>query len=291
MNPDMPASDQDGSPTVTLQITKKMLRALAPLPDTAIQLLSLLNDPEVSLRKVADLAVRDVGISASLLRMANSAVFGLRGKVGNISDALRVIGTAQARLLVLASGVAQSAQRELPLYGLAANQFMRHSELVANLTMVIAQEARFPNIGLAYSSGLLHDLGKVILNGLAVRQADEAPVVPIAEEMRKRQCTLLEAEVAVFGGDHARVSHQLAELWSLPEELAVAIAAHHEKLAPDPAQPLPYCLMLANGFAGAIDTSYPKLSEPVDLTLPDWLSAEKVTQTAVHCGYPVAQLP
>lgn len=286
MNPEVPAAGSSHNAPVTLQITKKMLRALAPLPDTAIQLLSLLNDQDVSLRKVADLAVRDVGISASLLRMANSAVFGLRGKVGNISDALRVIGTAQARLLVLASGVAQTAQRELPLYKLPANAFMRHSELVANLTMMIAQDARYANIGLAYSAGLLHDLGKVILNGLAVRQAEDTSVVPLAEEMRSRQCTMLEAESLIFGGDHAQVSYQLAELWALPEELATAIASHHEHLQPDPARILPYCLMLANGLAAQIDPTYPKLSEPVDTTLPDWLSEAKITQTAVHCGYP-----
>jgi HD-like signal output (HDOD) protein len=286
MSSEAPDRDQGDNVGLGLQITKKMLRSLAPLPDTAIQLLSLLNDPDVSLRKVADLAVRDVGISAALLRMANSAVFGLRGKVGNISDALRVIGTSQARLLVLASGVAQNAQRELPLYGLPANAFMRHSELTANLTMVVALAARYPNIGLAYSTGLLHDLGKVILNGLAVKQAEGTRLVPIAEVMRIRKLTLLEAETALFGADHTGITCQLAELWSLPEELGAAIAIHDQPVRADPENMLPYCLMLSNGLAAEIDTSYHRLSEQQDTTLPDWLSREKISDTAVHCGYP-----
>src|SRR5579871_6077279 len=153
------------SGTPPLQVTKRMLQGLAPLPDTALRLLALLNNADVSLREVATLATRDVGISASFLRMANSPMFGRRGSVGAVIDALRIIGITHARLLVLASGVSQIAQRELPLYGLAAGAFMKHSELVANLTMLVAREGGYPNIGLAYSTGLLHDIGKVILNG------------------------------------------------------------------------------------------------------------------------------
>ncbi len=289
MNPNAHGAEQAEDVGLGLQITKKMLRALAPLPDTAIQLLALVNDPDVSLRKVADVAVRDAGISASLLRMANSAVFGLRGKVGNISDALRVIGMEQARYLILASGVAQSAQRELPLYQLPANVFMRHSELTANLTMAIALEAHYPNIGLAYSTGLLHDLGKVILNTLAVKRADESPLVPIAETMHRHGLTLLQAETGIFNADHAQVTCQLVDLWSLPDTMAGAIAIHHQPVQQDATDMLPYCLMLANSLAAEIDTDYPVLNEPLGATLPDWLSREKINQTAAHCGYKMAR--
>src|SRR5579875_1386851 len=118
-----PVQGAPGGGAVDARITKKMLQALAPLPDTAMRLLALLDDPDVPLREIANVAVRDVGISATMLRMANSAMFGLRGRVGSIGDALRIIGTAQARLLVLASGISQTAQKELPLYGLAAGSF------------------------------------------------------------------------------------------------------------------------------------------------------------------------
>jgi HD-like signal output (HDOD) protein len=289
MNRDAHGAEETEDTGLGLQITKKMLRALAPLPDTAIQLLALVNDPEVSLRKVAEVAVRDAGISASLLRMANSAVFGLRGKVGSISDALRVIGMEQARYLVLASGVAQSAQRELPLYRLPANAFMRHSELTANLTMSIALEAHYPHIGLAYSTGLLHDLGKVILNSLAVKKAEDTRMVAISEVMRMRGRNLLEAETELFGADHAQVTCQLVSLWALPEAMGEAIAVHHQPLRPNPTDMLPYCLMLANELAAEIDADYPCLSELTYTSLPDWLSREKVNQAAAHCGYKTAR--
>ena len=92
-----------------LQVTNKMLRMLAPMPATAMQLLNLLANADVSLQKLSDVAVRDVGVSTALLRCANSATFGLRGTIGSITDAIRVIGTAQTRMVVLASGVSQVA--------------------------------------------------------------------------------------------------------------------------------------------------------------------------------------
>lgn len=276
------------SPAMTLHIDRKMLRSLAPLPDTAMQLIGLLNDPDVSLRRVADIAVRDVGISASLLRMANSPLFGLRGKVGSISDAIRVIGTAQARLLVLASGVSHVGQRELPLYGLEAGAFIKHSELVATLTMTIAHEAGYSNIGLAYSAGLLHDLGKVVLNGLAQQRFGRDETASLTSQMGAHR-GLLETEFALFGGDHTQVGHQICGLWSLPQELAVSIDGHHLPLPEEPEDLLTYCLSVANTAAGLVDPEYPRLSTANSSILPAWLDMEKVSTAAGHCGIGIAR--
>lgn len=257
--------------TIDSRITKKMLQALAPLPDTAMRLLALLDDPDVPLREISNVAVRDVGISATMLRMANSSMFGLRGRVGSISDALRVIGTAQARLLVLASGISQIAQKELPLYSLAAGSFMRHSELVANLTMYTTTEARYPNMGIAYSAGLLHDIGKIVINSLARQQGT---VRSFEATMRERGCSLLEAEVALCGSDHAQVGRQLGELWSLPAELSQAIALHHGAPAKDDL--LSWSVIIANGVASAVDPKYPAINHAGELPQTDLVDVAKI---------------
>jgi putative nucleotidyltransferase with HDIG domain len=265
------------APCADVRITKKMLQALAPLPDTAVRLLSLLDDSDVPLREIAGLAARDVGLSATMLRMANSSMFGLRGRVGSISDALRVIGTAQARLLVLASGVAQLAQKELPQYGLAAGAFMRHSELVANLTMYVAAEIRYPNIGNAYSAGLLHDIGKIVINGLA--QQAQGGAASLEAEMRRRGCSLLDAEVAVCGGTHAQIGSQLAELWALPAELSSAIACHHVAATTNE-DVLARCVAIANGVAGALDPAYPAFNRAAEDVASDLIDVQRVRAAA-----------
>jgi len=253
--------------TMDARITKKMLQALAPLPDTAMRLLSLLDDPNVPLREIADIAVRDVGISATMLRMANSAMFGLRGRVGSISDAIRVIGTAQARLLVLASGVSQTAQKELPLYALAAGSFLRHSELVGNVTMYVAREMGYANIGSAYSAGLLHDIGKIVINGVAQQDAIYTHTT-LEAVMGRHGCALPEAERIVRGSTHAEVGRQLAELWSLPRELTEALTLHHEALMPGAENMLACCVAIANAAACEVDPTYPAFNRPGPLPEP-----------------------
>lgn len=275
-------------PTVPkLQVTNKMLRMLAPMPATAMQLLNLLANSDVSLQKLADVAVRDVGVSTALLRCANSATFGLRGTIGSITDAIRVIGTAQTRMVVLASGISQFAMREMPIYELPPGAFTAHSELVANATMSVARSAGMSNTGLAYSTGLLHDLGKIVLSGLAL--ANDPHPATLAKEMKARQCTLLAAEEGMFGADHAHVGKQLAELWALPPELADAVGRHHEAQECTLANMLGYCVMLGNVVAGIVDPSYPRLSNARDVALPDWLDLDQVYDAALHCGLNISK--
>lgn len=255
------ASPVDARPA-PVQITKKLLQALAPLPTTVVQLLSLLDDPQVPLKQIADLASRDVGIAATLLRMANSPVLGMRGHVSSVTDALRLIGTVQARLLVLSCGVAQAGQKELPLYELPAGAFLRHSELVANLTVAAARQVGYTNAGTAYCAGLLHDIGKVVLNGLARQH----PVVGERREalhaaIHMPHTSLLAAEQACFGADHCGMGNELASLWGLPQELAHCLSRHHVYGEPiDAQEPLPTCVALANAVAGAADGEYPAIN-------------------------------
>lgn len=272
-----PLDKAAGTTAMDSRITKKMLQALAPLPDTAMRLLALLDDPDVPLRDIANVAVRDVGISATMLRMANSSMFGLRGRVGSISDALRIIGTAQARLLVLASGISQAGAKELPLYGLGSGSFMKHSELVANLAMYVAKEVSYPNMGNAYSAGLLHDIGKIVINGLA--QQHGAGSDALTRVMQQQGCTMAEAEREVYGGDHAQIGRQLGELWSLPPDLSQAIALHHAVPPQNAENLLPWCVIIANAVAANADPAYPALDR-VEAPAQTLIDLERVYATA-----------
>jgi putative nucleotidyltransferase with HDIG domain len=250
---------QSGEPNLIapLNITKKMLQSLAPLPATAVQLLALLDNPHTTLRQMAEVASKDVGIAAAILRMANSAILGMRGRVGTISDALRLIGTSQARLIVLTCGVAQMGQKELRFYGLASGTFMRHSELVATLTMTIAREVNYGDIGVAYSAGLLHDIGKVIINGLALDAGPSSPQsLQFLDAIRNPVAPMIEIEQDCFGTDHPNVGRDLSAHWALPLEIGDAIWLHHSST--DAGVPtLASFVALANATAGEVDPNYP----------------------------------
>ena len=269
--------DRQQNAAVPFQITKKMLQSLAPLPATAVQLLAMLEDVEAPLRTIADVAARDVGIAAALLRMANSSVFGVRGRVGNIGDALRVIGTAQARLLVLTWGIAQAGQKELRLYGLDSGKFMHHSEIVGTLSMAIAREVHYADAAMAYSAGLLHDIGKVIINAAALQRAFDKPMLQsFSAASQQPGVGIIELERLTVATDHASVGRELASLWALPCDLAAAIALHHANQVSSPCG-LPAIVALANAVAGDTDKTYPELQRaphPDNPVLPVEQAAE-----------------
>ena len=245
------------TPVAPIQITKRMLQSLAPLPATAVRLLALLQDANVTLRRIADVASQDVGISAAILRMANSPLLGMRGRVGSISEALTLIGTEQARLIVLSCGVARAGQKELPLYGLEAGAFMRHSELVATLTMGIARQCQYSAVGVAYSAGLLHDIGKVILNGMALQEGlDDAKYQHFSRASAESGSHIPTLELQCFGSDHPSAGRDAAMHWALPPEIVEAIERHHGPMG-ESVQGLPAFLTLANAVAGDVDPAYP----------------------------------
>ena len=269
------ASDDKKYTPVPFRITKKTLQSLAPVPATAVRLLALLDDADAPLRKIAEVASGDVGIAAAILRMANSPVFGVRGRVGDIDAALRLIGTAQARLLVLTWGIAQAGQKELRLYSLASGEFMRHSELVATLSMAIAREVRMPDSATAYSAGLLHDIGKAIINAVVLQSGPEASHIEPFSDSLLPGAGVLELEQQIVGTDHQAVGLSLAQLWALPPEMNEAISQHHSSQSTS-ARSLTAIVALANAVAGQVDDSYPEfqrasLNEPTMLPLEQLL--------------------
>ncbi len=220
-----------------------------------LHLLCLLDDPDASLRTIASAASRDVALTARMLRLANSAHFGLARTVGDVATALQVIGLMQTRQLVLASGV-MDMTRHLSFYGLTDRAFRQHSERVATLAMVVAHRVQYGDMGLAYTAGLLHDVGKVVINGLVKARTDLAAST-VADMVALCGGHLGNIEYALSGTDHARAGGELAELWRLPPDLTQAIAGHHLPLPAGTERSLLTCVSLANALASALDPGYP----------------------------------
>lgn len=238
------------------RLDREALQSLVPLPETVLQLLGMLDDPDASLRSIAAVAARDVALAARILRLANSAQYGLSRAVGDVATGLQVIGTVQTRYLILASGVMDMAHGGLLLYGLSDRAFRQHCEQVATLSMFVARALQYGDLGLVYSAGLLHDMGKVAINALAKARNDMNARM-IADVTATCGGQLVHVEYAFLGIDHTRMGADLAEVWRLPDELCRALAGHHAPL-PAGAERSPLaCVSIANALACALDPVYP----------------------------------
>jgi len=192
-------------------------------PDLYFEVVKALQSPEVDLHGIVEKASRDPAITAKLLRLANSAAFGLAMKVTGVEEAIGYLGLETTRsLILLAHTFACSEQVRVP--GFDMDSLWSHSVNVGAMAKRIAQVEGAPAtlVDECFLSGLLHDIGKLLL---AVNMPGEfGAAVAMA---RQERIPLWEAEQARFGATHSEVGAELLARWNLPLSVVESLALHH----------------------------------------------------------------
>jgi len=193
------------------------------LPAVVCQLQQYLNDPEVNFKKLSRVIECDPGLTANVLQLANSSYFGWQGSIGSLRDAISRLGTKRIFQMVLCMSVAPLVRKPVRGYQLDSDKLWEHSVAVAICAEKIAARRAAGAQPNAFTAGLLHDVGKLLL-GTFVEVDDE----PIVELVDSDGLTFNEAERMVLGIDHSEVGAYLLEKWNLPAEVIDATRWHHE---------------------------------------------------------------
>ncbi len=215
--------------------------ALEPLPDTALKLMAVMGDPRSTLDHIVDAIKYDQVVTGQVLRLCNSSFFGLSGKVTSLNDAMLFLGTTKVLQLVMSVHTNNMLNSEQPGYGLEPGMLWKHSVAVALASSLFAQRLRLPDAGLAFTAGLLHDIGKVILNEYVATDFAE-----IVRRVSDERMSFVEAEHQVLGFSHEEVGGMIAEKWKLPPAIIRCIRFHHDPTSIDPSDPLVDAVYLAN---------------------------------------------
>lgn len=194
--------------------------ALPPIPQTAQKALALIRAPETNATALAEVLSSDQVMSAQALRWANSAYYGMEGRIATVRQAIVVLGMDIIREAIMNSSVSGHFDRELPGYGLEKGQLWDHALGTAIGARMISNHCRLHIDEEAYFAGLLCDIGKLVFDK-HLREID----LNRAEWERH---SFLEVERACFGMDHASLGAELACHWQLPQEQVTAITFHHE---------------------------------------------------------------
>lgn len=227
---------------------------LPHLPTTLLRLVNVVSDPGSSLNQIVETIRYDQVMTADVLRLCNSAYFGLSRTVESLDDAVRLLGTVKILQLVMAAHSRAILNRPQSGYGLPAGALWSHSVGVAIGAQILARPLRLGQVGLLFTAGLLHDVGKVALNEYVAREYAE-----IARRVHEEKISFCEAEQAVLGFTHPEVGGRLAESWCLPDNMIRCIRYHHspdELEEPDPlidAIHLSDSVCLAIGVGGGDD--------------------------------------
>ena len=215
--------------------------SLPPLPDTALKLMEVINDPRSTIDDIVESVKYDQAVTSDVLKLCNSAYYSLSRKVTSLNDAILRLGTVKVLQMVMAVHTNSLLAREQQGYGLEPGVWWKHSVAVALASTLFAERLGQPNSNLAFTAGLLHDIGKVILN-----QYVSAEFAEIVRRVSEDRMSFVEAEHQVLGYSHEEVGALIAEAWKLPEAIVRCIRYHHEPGKLEPPDMLVDTVYLAN---------------------------------------------
>jgi HD-like signal output (HDOD) protein/GGDEF domain-containing protein len=221
-------------------------RALYSLPAVALRVLELTSHPKVDVRALKECLENDPALTTKILRVVNSALFGLSREVTDLNQALALLGTKPLKMLVLGFSLPRNLFAALEADVLS--RYWRHTLTKAVVGRELAQRYWHTPGDEAFIAGLLQEIGELVL----VQDLGE-PYVKFVHRVYQDGGDLLEMELATLGFDHAVLSARLLDSWGLPESIVQAVGMPHEANAilalPAAQQSLPQILHIAELIA------------------------------------------
>jgi putative nucleotidyltransferase with HDIG domain len=202
------------------------IKDLPSIPQHVHELEKLCITPDVSLKDINDKIILDPGLSASVLKLANSAGFISRKKIGSVLDAVKIIGLKNLRAILVASSARKIMDEKYSMY----KEIWNHCNKVAFYAKNLAIRFGYQNITeQVYLAGLLHDLGKIVL--LSTSGALSEWISTVTMQRNIRTSTIIE-ELSI-GISHSTIGEIIARKWNLPQYLIETIKNHHSPLNKD----------------------------------------------------------
>lgn len=199
--------------------------SIPTIPTVLTEITNIFNSPDGSAKQAAAVIEKDPAIATRVLRLVNSPFYGLKNPVSNINLACSILGLKAIKNLVVQATVLQTFGTTSAVRGFDVNWLWDHSFKTAVACRMIAERSP-ANAGMqkddAYTCGLIHDIGKLILIDSQVDRFGEALKVSSAQKV-----PLAKAEGEVFGFNHAHVGGLLANRWKLAPVVQAAVMYHH----------------------------------------------------------------
>ncbi|HPI69642.1 MAG TPA: HDOD domain-containing protein [Bacteroidales bacterium] len=213
---------QSGGEALKKDILKN-LKFLLPMPHVMLKAREIMSDPNSDFEEINKVLIADPAMAAEVLKLANSSYYGMSGKVSSIHQAIVLLGIEILLQMITVAGTSKMLGNRMKGYGLESGVLWRHSIAVAVCSRIIAirKDKKLGND--AFSAGLIHDMGKLILDPYLFKRKDI-----FNDCLEKSHGDLLFAEQQVLGLDHSEIAYELCKSWKIPEWQAVAIRYHHQ---------------------------------------------------------------
>jgi putative nucleotidyltransferase with HDIG domain len=205
-------------------LLRSHIERMPPLSPTVSKILSLCNSQDVSPIELNKVISLDPVLTGNVLRMINSAYYGLAVKINSVVRAITMLGINTVRNLLLSMAVLSTVGKKNNVGSLDSTKFWEHSLATGVTAKLIASKHNIPidQMESFFIAGLLHDIGKIPLNN---RFPDEYSFV-IANAADKK-CTLFDSEQQALGINHSHIGKLIADKWNLSTDISDTIEYHH----------------------------------------------------------------
>ncbi len=213
----------DTQPDFTLEYIFEQLTKLPTFPKAVQRAIELIEDPKTTTQDLVDVLKFDPAITTNILKITNSARFGLQNQVTNIDTALVLLGRDQIKEILVASGSLSYLSRELYGYGMKPEDLWYHSIATGICAECLCDHIELEDPSVLFTAAILHDVGKIVLNLFVGAKLDK-----ILDLATRKGFTFTEAEWMVLGADHAIIGSEIMRKWDFPQDIVRAVRNHHD---------------------------------------------------------------
>lgn len=207
---------------ISLEQLIKAVEDIPPLPLTVTKALQAIDDPNLGPKDLGSIIGSDQAMTATLLKYANSAFYGLSRRVTTINEAIVIMGFSAIKSLLLSYALSKTLNREIRGYALPQGEIWRHALYCGQISRHIARKVKYPQPEEAFVGGLIHDIGKVVLNQFLFDEYQH-----VIDSVEREGKSFVEVEKEILGFNHAEAGALLGEKWKLPKVIVETIAFHH----------------------------------------------------------------
>ena len=217
------ASSEDMS-FVNNNVPEKIMAEVSSFPSmprAGFKLRALLNKADVEFSEIEEILRHDPGLATNVLRLANSAFFGLSTKVGSLKQAVMLLGVQRFAQIAVSACMSKTMEKAVEGYGLSPGELWLHSIATSNIAEALAKKRKIAETDDVFTPALVHDMGKLVLGKFVKEELHKI------ESITSNAVPLDVAEHMVLGIDHAEIGALILAKWSFPIDIVNAVRWHH----------------------------------------------------------------
>lgn len=198
---------------------------IATLPEVTVKIIQIVEDPKATAKDLHSIIKHDPALSAKILKVVNSAFYGLPGQIASIDRAIVLLGLSAIKNISIAMSMTRMFRAGKSVEGIDGMEVYKHSLAVAAACRILTKMQGRPSLEESFLAGLLHDLGLLV-----ERQAFPQQTQEIVNRFKAAPKNFCQIENEVIGANHQLFGQALAAKWRFPRVLRTAIGYHHNPM-------------------------------------------------------------